>query len=102
MAWKDRNDSKLRLTTSKKLFQEVLKNLELKRAVSEKKIREVPFDLSSRRLTALPKQRSPPGYKNWVDIPSELIAQKLYWEENNVRKNGTGHQTRRNDRIRIR
>lgn len=39
MAWKDRNDSKLRLKTSKKLFQEVLKNLELKRAVSEKKIR---------------------------------------------------------------
>lgn len=34
MAWKDRSDSNLRLTTSKRLFQEVLKNLELKRAVS--------------------------------------------------------------------
>ena len=39
MAWKDRSDSKLRLTTSKRLFQEVLRILELKRAVSEKKIR---------------------------------------------------------------
>ena len=58
--------------------------------------------MSSRRLTALPKQRPPPGYKNWIDIPAEIIAQKIYCEENNLRKNGQVYQTRKNDRPKMR